>query len=534
MPRNARLESIEEEATVSAGGMGVFELLVPKRGDSATRSLRLTPTGLAPGLSITIHVGAKRYRELEVSLDGVAHTVRDVAVAPLADVDLYTTHEWTTPYGELELCVCAPARVAISGNVNGVPVNRGDTLAMGTDKALLSGLVDKVRKAADDFRKQGAWTRYLNDVDPVALLKKLDDFKPQYDWSRFDDLADDARRQAWDKVAISPELFDLAYFGHRLYDALFAPGSDLRARLEGLEAGHRIDMVWRPDSGAGWVAHLPWELLYVDEPVPGKAIDPTRFWGLRFRVEYTAYVPSGPASSLLGPLPEGCCTSLLFFGDQASEPATAESQWQRGVWKTLASARSCVVPNAAGPAAKQELVHALAEPERVPGPGASPVAVLYLFCHYGPGVSGQPVLRFGLDASDPNDVIRETEMATGAIASRPLVFANACATSGTSVYTAGMLAQSFFGRDCRAFIGSECMVPAPMASRFAMTFFHFLLRRVDKSRQPISAGESLVQARLFFWCHFRNIGGLLYSYLNRYDLYLAAQPELEQLRKGGP
>jgi hypothetical protein len=112
------------------------------------------------------------------------------------------------------------------------------------------------------------------------------------------------------------------------------------------------------------------------------------------------------------------------------------------------------------------------------------------------------------------------------------VFANACATSGTDVYSASVIAKSFFDRGCRAYIGSECMVPVEMASRFAVVFFHFLLREVDPAKAPISAGEALVQARLFLWCHYRNIGGLLYSYLNQYDLYLASPQELSALRTG--
>jgi hypothetical protein len=47
----------------------------------------------------------------------------------------------------------------------------------------------------------------------------------------------------------------------------------------------------------------------------------------------------------------------------------------------------------------------------------------------------------------------------------------------------------------------------------------------------MKAGEALAQARLFFWCYYRNIGELLYSYLNQYDLYMADQAEINGLKR---
>jgi hypothetical protein len=127
-------------------------------------------------------------------------------------------------------------------------------------------------------------------------------------------------------------------------------------------------------------------------------------------------------------------------------------------------------------AAKAELLRVLHAPEAAVAIGGAHVAVLYLFCHYGKDASGNSLLRFGLDASNPDDILREPELGTSAIASHPLVFANACATAGTDVYTANAITKSFFTRGARAFIGTDCMVPPAMASRFAMVFFHFLLR----------------------------------------------------------
>lgn len=533
-PHHASLGSIEATSTIAPSGFAVFDLQIPRRGESPTLSLRVTATNADASLTILIEVGDKRWRELEVPLDGSGKATRDIAAAPLADARLATSHEWTTPPGEVGLNVIFPATALVTGKVNDQRVNGGGTVDIVTDKALLNGPVDDVRKAVDDFRKATQWTAYLNDIDEGTLRQKLTAFKPQYEWSEFDDLADDAHRETWNAASTSAELHDLAFYGRRLYDTLFPLGKPGRAMLDSLLPGHRINIAWLPNSMAGWV-RVPWDLLYVGDVSPGVPVEASSFWGLRHRIEYTSYEPTGAASSRLGAPSEASCTSLLFFGNSAKEPATAEAAWQRTMWQSLGGvAKPVVVPQSTGAAAKQEVVRALIEPERTPGPAADPVAVLYLFCHYGTDTDGKSILRFGLNSADPNDVIREPELGTAAIASRPLVFANACATSGTGVYSASKIAKSFFDRGCRAYIGSECMVPVAMASRFAMIFFYFLLREVDPSRAPISAGEALTQARLFLWCHYRNVGGLLYSYLNQYDLYLASAQELAGLRKGWP
>jgi hypothetical protein len=175
------------------------------------------------------------------------------------------------------------------------------------------------------------------------------------------------------------------------------------------------------------------------------------------------------------------------------------------------------------------VLRVLTQPLRIELKAPPPVAVVYFFCHYG-DANGSPILRFGL-TGDPDDTVRIPELGRTAMASRPLVFANACATAGSDVYTANSITKTFFDRGCRAFIGTDCMVPAIMASRLAIVFFQFLLRIADKDGKPMAAGEALAQTRLFLWCQYRNIGGLLYSYLNNYGLYMADETEISALRR---
>ncbi len=535
IPHHARLEAMADSTVMVPGGTAMFDLLVPRRGDSATVALRVTPQSGDPALRIVITVGGQEYRTLEVSLADGAQTLSDVAAAPLGRTDLNTTHEWTTPRGTLGLLVEDVGRALLSGDIDGEPVELGDSVEIVTDKGTVGPAVANVLKAADDFRKQTEQTRYLNDIDAADLLKRLADFKQQYDWSKLEDLADDAHRSGWAKTRDSKELRELAYYGRELYDTVFPADSSGRELVGRLPPGHRLNISWRQDSKAGWVAHVPWQLLYVGEVGADVPVDAEAFWGLRFRIAYTSYVLRGQSSISLGAPADAACTSLLFFGESAREPATAEAQWQRGQLQSLGSApRMRVLPDPAAPsgARKQALLRTLAEPERSSEPDVDTVALLYLYCHYGLDAgSNNPILRFGLNAADPDDIVRQPEIGTKALASRPLVFANACATAGTSVYSASAIAKSFFGRGCRAYIGSECMVPTALASRFAITFFHFLLRKPDRDARPIAAGEALAQARLFLWCNYRNVGGLLYSYLNKYDLYLATPAEIEDMKK---
>jgi hypothetical protein len=89
------------------------------------------------------------------------------------------------------------------------------------------------------------------------------------------------------------------------------------------------------------------------------------------------------------------------------------------------------------------------------------------------------------------------------------------------------LEQLFFDRGCRAYLGTETYVPIRLGSCFATIFYNYFYRELDPS--PIAAGEAVFQARHFLWRHFRNIGGLLYTYVNQYELYMATEDELKEL-----
>ena len=102
------------------------------------------------------------------------------------------------------------------------------------------------------------------------------------------------------------------------------------------------------------------------------------------------------------------------------------------------------------------------------------------------------------------------------------------ATASAGAYMTNLLEQSFFDRGCRAFLGTETKVPITFASRFAAVFFHFFARRAHPA--PIAAGEAVALARLFLWSRYRNLGGIFYTYVNQYELFMADDQEIRAMR----
>lgn len=498
-----------------------FRLLIPRDEDSEIRALRvLQRTESDARLCIAIYTGPELYRQLTVRLAveraaevrrPLVSLDRDCVHAAEAHLGLRTTHEWTTPPGELSIAILG-SMAAVRGGFAGQMV---DTVVSWTrDTAGIAGKVRNVRAAAEKLR--GRWEGYFDDIDPDDLEARLQSFSPNYDWSQLADWADEAHRRTWEEVAQSAELYDLAAHGYALYQALFPADEELRGWLDGLRPGCRLDVSWlRHVDGA--ISNIPWGLMYVRPPVPGDPVDPTFFLGLRFRIGYTAHPVRG-GSKALGAPARAHRANLLYWGDHPQDLAGIEARRQQQRWSVRVNQTFVPVVSGAAPPKTQAL-------RLLSSPAPSPVAVLYLFCECKVGDGEDPVLSFGGTTADR---VRRTEMGFAPLGDQPLVFANACTTAAADPYVANELEGSFFERGCRAFLGTETKVPIALASRFATVFFDLFERRVDQD--PMAAGEALAQTRLFLWSHFRNLGGLFYTYVNQYELFLADPEEVVALR----
>jgi hypothetical protein len=502
-----------------------FSLTIPAHGDSEVRSMLITPRADADAsVSVTILVGTDVYRTLEVALpiettgdlDALNLVTADVKYVEEAHLNLGTTHEWTTPPGVLTLKVTGNGQAFAFGDVldQGERVPVDETFAWIGALTKVGGLIRNVRASAERFRAEHE--DYLNAIDAADLAARLASFTPTYDWASVADQQDANHEAAWQTVHSSKELHDLAFDGARLLNAFFREGTASRAWLESLQPGWRINISWIDDPDG--VAQVPWGLMYLGSPpAVGAAVDPMCFLGLRFRLAQTTH-PVAVPSRALGALADTHRATFLYWGE--GDTTANEAAWQANEFGSWTN--QVFVPAENATDRKAALVHALETPE------PEPVNVLYLFCQCSVGVGNEPMLRFG-SSLKLADMLDRTELGAGRLRSSPLVFANACSTSGADPFVANAFEDAFFERGSRAFIGTETKVPIILASRFASIFFHFFYRIVDS--KPMAAGEALAQTRLFLWSHYRNLGGLLYAYVNEYDLYAASSDEVAELRR---
>jgi hypothetical protein len=503
-----------------------FALRIPRRGASEQRALTIYPRSGPARVSIVIFAlfpggRRERYRELDLTLavEGAAQTGTPVLqrqeeqVAAARHLGLRTTHEWTTPPGHLTITVPkAVPVILVDGSYSAQEIDNEEILTP-WDVKKLAGRIDNVRATAEKFR--GKWESYLNEIDPASLPPLLQGYRFQADdnWSQLRNLANPAHQVAWDQVKMSAELREMAVSGHALYQALFPKGSELRGWVDALPPGSRFDISWKD----GEVSNIPWGLLY-RKPAPpaGAEVEATDFLGLRYRIAYTTHKASD-RSKVLGSRDKVHQASFLYWGDHPADITGTEARWQRDLWAGLPN--QVIVPAAASADRRGELLRLWNDPD------PSPMAILYFFCQCKVGDGNDPVLSFGEATAD---ILRRTDLAGDDLGDHPLVFANACTTASADPYIANELEATFFDRGCRGFLGTETKVPIPLAARFASIFFEFFCRRVDK--EPMAAGEALAQSRLFLWTRYRNIGGLFYTYINQYELFLADDAEVAALR----
>lgn len=516
------------EGTAKEPWTARYRLHIPKDEDSLTRVLAVTPRRATAGkIDVVILVGAEFWRRLTIVLcvsghdeerasrGGIAAIKGDFTETLASHTQLQTLHEWTTPPGELSLIVRRPDVIVAGSAGGGLDVN-GQSAQWSAAPALVSAPIKAVRAAADAFRAR--WDAYLNDIPSAEMVQRLHSTPISY-WGSIAGWADPAHERTWREARKSNEFRELAYAGRVLYDAVFPSASPLRGWMDSLSPGHRLNITWQ-NVDPGWVPGVPWGLMYAGDPEK-RTLDPLEFLGLKLRIAYSSHV-SPAASRALGDPAKATCSNLFYWGSKPSDVTGAEAAWQRGEWSAWKGQLSW--PSASdAKEPKKEIVEALARPK------PAPVAVLYLYCQSTFGANTRdPVLGFS-DPLDAASSLTVMDLGLNPFKDRPLVFANACTTSAGSPYESNPLEDRFFQRECRAFLGTEILVPIEFASRFARVFFEFFYRRVTPD--PIAAGEAVAQTRLFLWYHYRNIGGLFYTYVNQYDLFMGSDAEIGAMRR---
>ena len=524
---NVEFVNAPSAATIAKTGatwIAEFDLLIPEAGESDTQTVAIRAAAGAANLLMTIYAvsGKTRevYREVSIKLDGAPSLLRTKR-SRRPCMCISKPHTSGPPRAE-HIQVSIVNGLAIVSTQKLGPVMRNVLETFSATDNLIGTAIESVRDSLEQLRE--AHSDYLDDLDAADLAKRLatGQWRPYSgyagsSWSPLPAAADAAHTDAFEQVRGSAEWRALASDGYALYNRCFPKGKKLRALLEQMVPGSRVDFHWTDQSGPGFVSHVPWALMYMEEVGPsGPVPDPEKFLGLRFRIGTRSWdVDNGSVAA--GGLDTTSAMDLLYWGNQAGDDVATEARWQADEYKMWKWSK--LLPDPALPDPKQQLIQALDQP------APAPVSVLYFYCHCSVGNGAQPVLRFG-NTSKSLDTLSRTDISQRSLPDGPLVFANACTTSQADPHMTSELEQRFFERGVRAFIGTETKVPTRLASKFAWLYFQFLYRMADPDFKPMAAGEALTQARIFLWTQYKNLGGLFYSITNQYDLYLASNEEV--------
>jgi hypothetical protein len=516
-----------------------FPLVIPRTGESAERSLRITPmTDQAPHIHAQVNVAGDAYREVDVALRADPRPGDDSGYAPMPDprppavlppgllslpvrqsspavevaeslhvpasqTNLPAAAPWQVPGRSLTLEFLPPT-VVIKGDAT---LNIDQHESWHPPVATMEGVIGRVRRALDKLRAERH--KDFDDICADDFTARLTSYRPSRTWGR---AAGPPTGGAWAEMSRDPALHTLALEGYSLYEAAFPPGSDLRGAADALEPGDLLRLSWK-NTGSTWIPHVPWGLMYCAEPpIPGEPVDVRCFLGLRLRLVYHAYnqklLNRGMGDSFTR-------AHLLYWGGADNDETWIEARRHEG---ELAAWRPLSIPQGV------DGKHQVQEFLRRPAP--APVGLVYFFCQGRIRPGADPELRFG-STNRPEDVLGLNDLGTSTLPDRPLIFANACDTAAGDPYVPNQLEHLFFRRQCRAFIGTECKVPIGFAARFAEAFFYFFYTRLPG---VTPAGEALAQARKFFWEEYSNIGGIFYSYTNDFYAFAASEDEIAALR----
>jgi hypothetical protein len=502
-----------------------FDLLIPESGSSKTEEVAVVGSAKVGSLLVTIYAVSaderKLYRQISVSLRDRPSVTTDETFIAARHAHLIPFHEWTTPQAYVQVAIVSTRDAFITTKR---PFENSYFLEQwNAFDNPISGAIENVRKSLEKFRERQ--DAYLNDLahDDISARLANETWKPYClpanGWQPLPDQSDPKHKTAFEQVQQTLEWRALAHDGYSLFNRCFPEGTKLRVLLKKLQPGDRIDFIWTKQSGPGWVSHVPWSLMYMEQVdvMEKTPADPEKFLGLRFRIGTHSWLVNKD-SPALGDLDKTNSMHLLYWGNNSDDEVAVEAKWQAEEYKKRAQSR--LLPDLKLPDLKKQIKLALH------APGPSPVGVLYFYCHCSVGDGNEPCLRFG-NTSKNEDTVSRNDLSQQGIPDGPLVFANACTTAQADPHMTSELEQSFFERHVRAFIGTETKVPGKLASKFAWLFFQFFYRQVDPN--PMAAGEALTQARMFLWTQYKNVGGLFYSITNQYDLYLASDRELSSL-----
>jgi hypothetical protein len=534
LSNSIQLEAVSQEVEVERSNVASFawqarfRLHIPTDGDSAVRQLRITPYHVGEDtLDVTIIAHNRPYREMRLKIS-VAPPPQSPTSAPLAQVDqvprdreaiyvpaaqldLCAPYDWTFAPGELRIIVNDNNTATVVGDLAAGNRAPNGPVSWSARQTNVSELVAAVYEALKVFQSEHG--DYLNDILPDDLSAQLGVYVPTAGWSHLHQ-ADEKHTADWKRVSLSKELRMLAIYGNNLYESLFPTNGrePWHQWFNDLSRGHQIEITWW-DRANNWMPQFPWGLLYQCAiPRKGEPVDPMGFWAMRYRL---AYWPNESLRVNRDLNPNGR-THCYYWGNDGS--TAQESIWQRAQWANRVNLR--IVPSSISGGVPSDEFKAVWST-----PNSS--HVIYLFCRWAKPDALSPQFLF-TDSAGAEISLNDLEPFN--LRHGPMVFANACETATGDAYRSNELARRLFNKGCFAYVGTESEVPPSFAARFAHVYLSLFYRQLHEGL-PVAAGEAMAQTRRFFWTRYANIGGLLYTYLGPYDLYLADKIELLNMRR---
>jgi hypothetical protein len=293
----------------------------------------------------------------------------------------------------------------------------------------------------------------------------------------------DAQRMCFEMAEIGARLHE-KFFGHP-DDAVM--DSELRRLAQSIAdtpdtAGVRV----RLQIGATYQP-FPWAVLY-DGAYRGRpltdvaSVDPTCFWGERFRIDRA--IVGNQAGAFRAPIIRGTvrvqqCLNPYLDEDQQDEEVIGVVDAQRRLFKDLPNvlAQPCI-ESAEGFATYLE------------AQDSGPCDLLYFFCHATAAKSKtalftfttedpeqQAKLIFGPGGGHAVDVAAMKAKRRKPLADRPLIFLNACSTAaGDEAFQGQFLAQFLDRWQAAGLIGTDWEVPTVFADEFARRLLNYFVR----------------------------------------------------------
>lgn len=284
---------------------------------------------------------------------------------------------------------------------------------------------------------------------------------------------------------------EIAKKGYYLFTELF-PDEHLQHFIANCVRGNEGSTVQIVTDGFD----LPWNLLYINNPLDEDSVNPFYFLGMRHSIELiegTSNVRPVPKDQLSVDMPSlgllALAESDLFAVDKHEIPFF-ESLQENGKLNYLLLEQL-----------QADKRHKREELKKVEQFFEYNHSILHFACH---GFSDEDPSESHLVISENFELTRaDFKQISPKLVGTSIILINACESSGVSFHTSHF-ASDFYHRGIRSVIGTQSFINDQLAAEFIEYFYSNLL-------DGYTVGNSLLEARRRLWDERKSLLGLLYD-----------------------